>query len=124
MAVCFNEPATSLIGPPLTSPVYVRSCVHVGQTLPTRIIRFITPDSIEGAVLQLQASKPSSGLSLLNAVAAADGGGGSASGGKKAPSTKGKAAGGTEALAAEVEFQDMLKVVRTMLAEGRGGAEK
>ncbi len=76
-----------------------------GQTLPTRVVRFITPNSIEEAVLRLQESKPSSGLSLLNATATA-----AASATKKV-----KGAGGTEALAAEAEFQDMLKVVKTLL---------
>ena len=28
--------------------------MHTGQTRPTRVVRFITPDSIEQAVLQLQ----------------------------------------------------------------------
>ena len=91
--------------------------LYTGQNLPTRIVRFITPDSIEGAVLELQASKPSSGLSLLNATATAA----ANSSASKAKGGRG-GGGGSDAVAAEVEFQDMLKVVKTMLA-GRQRAE-
>ncbi|KAG1652604.1 hypothetical protein FOA52_008290 [Chlamydomonas sp. UWO 241] len=40
--------------------------VHrMGQTKPTRIVRLVTAQSVEQAVLTLQATKPSSGLQLL-----------------------------------------------------------
>ena len=71
-------------------------------------MRFITPDSVEQAVLQLQATKPSSGLQLLNQQAA------SAAGGSKGSKRSRASPGNKGALAEEVEYQDMLKVVKTL----------